>query len=491
VKAIIHIGAEKTGTTSIQQFCAMNRAHLADEGILYPVSLGASNHMRLTAYALNDDKIDDVRLTVGPSSRDQVDSYRDRLRGSLAAEIEQAGENSTLILSNEHLQSRLIEQEEVDRLRDFISPLVDRTQILIYIRRQDRVAVSYYSTRLKADLDLEGPLFPTCAADAPLPDYYDYDRMLRRYEATFGRENITVRIFEPAGATGWDLLRDFREQCDIPESNDYLIPSRENQSLSELGIRFLRRFNKQAPRFVEGRLNPYRAEIIDATGRCFSGPGPEVRRLDAEAFYRHFEEGNEAINSRYFPESTGPLFDEDFSVYDKVRNRQVTENDLIDLATYLWLDRSKVIADLLLENALLNFEISVKANPDGPLPSLPDLPPEGSLSPNLAMNYLGALLYGGAFKKAVEVSDRLLGDLGSKPVLFLVHGFALLALGNDAAFEAFREEHPLAPKLAASLLALKHVGLAENTRADWMDFFEEGDKFQSLVYKRCLSWLQA
>ena len=36
LKAIIHIGAEKTGTTSIQAFCSANRALLAKQGVLFP-----------------------------------------------------------------------------------------------------------------------------------------------------------------------------------------------------------------------------------------------------------------------------------------------------------------------------------------------------------------------------------------------------------------------------------------------------------------------
>ena len=34
-RCIIHIGTEKTGTSSIQHFLSMNRAALAEQGVLY------------------------------------------------------------------------------------------------------------------------------------------------------------------------------------------------------------------------------------------------------------------------------------------------------------------------------------------------------------------------------------------------------------------------------------------------------------------------
>ena len=164
MKAIVHIGAEKTGTTSIQSFCATNRVLLAKRGVLYPSSLGSANHMALAAYALNDDKIDDVRLSHGLTSADEIECYRRRVMASLSKEIRSAGEITTLLLSNEHLQSRLVEEEEVARLRSLISTFTDDMRIVVYLRRQDRVAVSHYSTRLKAGAETVGPIFPPAAA---------------------------------------------------------------------------------------------------------------------------------------------------------------------------------------------------------------------------------------------------------------------------------------------------------------------------------------
>ena len=51
----LHIGVEKTGTTSIQSFLAANRTALRAEGRLYPIVPGAVGHLGLVAFALDDD----------------------------------------------------------------------------------------------------------------------------------------------------------------------------------------------------------------------------------------------------------------------------------------------------------------------------------------------------------------------------------------------------------------------------------------------------
>ena len=48
----IHIGTEKTGTTSAQTGFARARDHLRKQGVLYPQSLGLPNHLYLPAACL-------------------------------------------------------------------------------------------------------------------------------------------------------------------------------------------------------------------------------------------------------------------------------------------------------------------------------------------------------------------------------------------------------------------------------------------------------
>ena len=63
--AILLIGTEKTGTTTLQHFLAANRPALAERGFLYPSFCGAINHTGLAAYALAPAKTDPLRAPYG------------------------------------------------------------------------------------------------------------------------------------------------------------------------------------------------------------------------------------------------------------------------------------------------------------------------------------------------------------------------------------------------------------------------------------------
>ncbi len=489
MKAIIHIGAEKTGTTSIQAFCTANRALLARQGILYPACLGSANHMALAAYALDDDKIDDVRLALGVSAPGDIACFRKRLVASLAGEIRDAGEVTTLLFSAEHLQSRLVEEEEVARLKSLVGALADDMRIVVYLRRQDRVAVSHYSTRLKAGDEPVGPIFPPLPPGDALPDYFDYDRMLRRYEAVFGAGNVSVQILEPTRLLGGDLLCDFRFRCGIASSPEFVEPERQNLSLSVLGMRFYARFNAQVPRFVDDHVNPYRQGIDEAVNGMCAGPGPRAGRADAEAFFHGFEAGNHAINLRYFAEDGRPLFDTDFTAYDSDQTGEISIDEVIDLATHLWLERSRDLVELRFEKALLRFQTAARSAGEEALPVLTEPPLDAAFPFHLKLRYLGALLYALDFQTAAQVSRRLI-DKEPRPVVVLAHAFALLALGDEAAFECILTDQAIAPKLVQSLASMQIAGVARGDRRAWMEFLRQGDPTQFILYKRCLCWLQ-
>ena len=52
-RAILLIGTEKTGTTTLQHFLAANREALTRRRFVYPAFCGAINHTGLAAYALD------------------------------------------------------------------------------------------------------------------------------------------------------------------------------------------------------------------------------------------------------------------------------------------------------------------------------------------------------------------------------------------------------------------------------------------------------
>ena len=116
MKVILHIGLEKTGTTSIQRTCASKREELLRHGVLYPKTPGKSNHCAVAALAANPGKCLDLRTQLGIVDQSAFDAFLAEFPAKLQAEIRESGVDCVL-LSNEHCSSRLGNPEELARLR--------------------------------------------------------------------------------------------------------------------------------------------------------------------------------------------------------------------------------------------------------------------------------------------------------------------------------------------------------------------------------------
>ena len=146
-RAILHVGTEKTGSTSIQAFLAGNIPLLAKHGIAYLPCCGLPASQRLVAAALVAGEQDHLAASLGLPAAELSLERKSRFRARLATEL--AGLPArihTVLFSSEHLHSRLIDQGSVQRLHDLVAPLVDEVAVLVYLRRQDRLAVSRHTT---------------------------------------------------------------------------------------------------------------------------------------------------------------------------------------------------------------------------------------------------------------------------------------------------------------------------------------------------------
>src|ERR1041385_6005831 len=138
MKLYLHIGTEKTGTTAIQTFFRENRDALIERGVLYPQAGGPQNHTGLAAAAMKPETINSLRTLLGVMSTEQVEPYRQKFREALQAELSEHSGCHTTVFSNEHCSSRLMSDEEVHWLRDFLVPLFDDIKVVCYIRSEER-----------------------------------------------------------------------------------------------------------------------------------------------------------------------------------------------------------------------------------------------------------------------------------------------------------------------------------------------------------------
>ena len=312
-RCILQIGTEKTGTTTLQAFLAKNRDRLAERGILYPRFCGEQNHTGLAAYAMNDGRTDDVRRALGAHEAADVRALRARMETAAAVEL---GGADTVVFCNEHCHSRLRKPEEIERLADFLRPHFDRIDVCVYLRRQDQVALSLHSTKLKSG-NTTSDILPRPQGDDL---YYNYNASLALWENVFGREHVHVRLFGRKDLVDGDVVADFLTAWGLGTPRDYRSVGKMNESISAEAQDYLRRLNSHVRPLTGLPLDAVLGPLGSELARHFPGKGARPSRSEAMAFYDIFRDSNEELRKRYFP-GREVLFDEDFDTYPEVADR--------------------------------------------------------------------------------------------------------------------------------------------------------------------------
>ena len=335
-QCVLHIGTEKTGTSSIQRFLTLNRAALASDGVVYPGASGegGGSQWEFVACAHNHIWETDVGRRLGIYSEQDQKHFRQKFRDELSAEFNAAKQGSRLVISSEHLHSRLVNKQMIERLKAFLEPWVKEFKVVLYLRRQDRVAVSFFSTKVKTG-NSNPIVFPGSPKNG-VPYYFDYERGYENWCAVFGEDNVLPRLFSPGEWEQNDLILDFCTVCGL-EYKGKRMPVIENESLDLRGIHFILELNRQLSVDKDASKNREREALVRLASELCRGKDSPANREEARAFYQQFIEGNERLRQRAFPERTELLFDENFSEYpEEIDETGPRYEDAVELAILLW-----------------------------------------------------------------------------------------------------------------------------------------------------------
>ena len=294
----LHIGVEKTGTTSIQRFLAANRKALRTAGRLYPLVPGPVSHPDLVCFGLDDARSDRTRKQQGLTEPAQVPGFRTNFQRALNEEIA-ASRAEEIIFSNELLSTRLRSPAELARIKSLCAAIACRTKVVVYLRNQVDFLVSRYTTVIqhggKDEFRVRGTAF------------VNYARLLDRWATAFGRENLIVRRFEPADFAAGDLIADFSAVIGLDHSRLVRVP-RYNESLDAESLAFFRALNSRLPSPVSERITPLRMAAVNILQRRRGGTRFVIPPRQAGRIEDHFRASNEKVSADYFGSRHQPLF---------------------------------------------------------------------------------------------------------------------------------------------------------------------------------------
>lgn len=228
----IHIGFEKTGTTTLQTFFKDNEALLQKAGFSYlcdnskPYFEGIGHFPIAGCFHSERPKfISEHKFR--PSSE---------VLDALRKDIEQCQKH--VILSCEHFSSRL---HNLKYLKVIRASLPGRNvRIICYLRRQDDMALAAFSTMI-----LSGHIDPFSISEVikPTADYFNYNKICSLWASVFGTDNVIVREFDRESLKDADIRYDFLNLLNI-DPGGFRFGEDKNISLDATQLEALRVVNK-------------------------------------------------------------------------------------------------------------------------------------------------------------------------------------------------------------------------------------------------------
>jgi hypothetical protein len=307
MKCYLHIGTEKTATTTIQNFLGINRELLIHNGYFVRNSGGSkySNDTDLAVAAYDISHRDE--LCHNATSEEDFIKLQKEIVNQLIRDVSSASkENPRLkfIFSSEHFQSRLVKPGELERLRDLLWCMgMTEVSVIVYLRNPSEIANSLFSTSIRAGSSMIAPPPPT---NPYYSNICNHQATLTRFGSIFGEDALIPRIFDKHSFVNGSIICDFISVLGIgSEINDLCkIPGNSNESLSPLGIRILSSLNELIPPYVDGKLNPLRSNIISYIERHFCDQKYSMPSQLYQEYDKEFKASNEWVRDRYFKEMT-------------------------------------------------------------------------------------------------------------------------------------------------------------------------------------------
>lgn len=315
-KAVLHIGCEKTGSTSIQSHMHAHKDRLEDDGFTYYASAGLISNYRLVIFAHSVPDQDLLDLAGVENTTESIQKFKQEFIREHTEEVKafhrRNPEESTAIYSSEHCQSRLTRKEDIAALKRLLDELYDSVEVVVYIRRQDKYASSAHNTAIQGGNKNRFSFEQI----SPTGIYYDHYGMIEKWASVFDNDAITVRVFEPNRLHEKSVVADFCKLIAWSDFEHEHEEKRNNERLSYSAQETLLEFNRvENDNAVLRGLSKasLRQDLITQLHSLTDSHG-SVRpsRKQATDFYEHFRQNNALLAEKWL---SGQGFDDSFDYY--------------------------------------------------------------------------------------------------------------------------------------------------------------------------------
>jgi len=287
-RAFLHIGLEKTGTTSLQAFLKANESLLNEHGFSYLCDdskpyVEGDGHFPIAACFL-------------PQCPDFVSPAKYRPASEVLHSLKSDVELSPydVILSCEHFSSRLRDASALISLRESLSSR--KVTVMVYLRRQDDMALATYST---AVISGRREPFSVEAVARPTNRRYNYLKVSKLWASVFGWDHLVLLPYDRARLQGGDVRSDFLGRLGIPKDR-FRFGENANVSLQSSQIELLREVNQHLDAFGAGDRQSYDVSqharrIVLEHLPSSEQPGSVLTTADRQRILEAFSQSNAAL----------------------------------------------------------------------------------------------------------------------------------------------------------------------------------------------------
>lgn len=307
---ILHLGSEKTGTSSIQKYFGAHRDVLLNEGFWYPrafTNTGGHVHLKLSTAA--------VKGTLKDGDLEVAEFRTEHQRAAKAGA-------QCAVFSSEFFHSELRDTQSVARLKEFLSQFFDRFLLVYYARRQDQMLASMHSTAVKGAWTANPSALSVY--DSKGHYYFDHFAVCNLWSGQFGKENLICRIYERDKLRNGDIIDDFSAVIGLGLDTDRArMSSNESLSFETMSALLLingskHKDNKELRRRITAMGNKRKGKRV-----------PMLTKLEAQRFLAPFDGANRQFFDAYIDPALATRFSSAFDTYlDSIP--KMSDGDLLD-----------------------------------------------------------------------------------------------------------------------------------------------------------------
>lgn len=336
-KLYIHIGLEKTGSTSLQFYLQKNRDALLKHNIMYPdigYKHNSQAHFKLCAPLFLKEN-PDASLDFAPFCNFEADEVWNQLKNQILY-----SDSEHFIISAETFSSKL-KKEGIDYIYQFSQSLKKNvvTKVVVYVRRQDDFFVSALSTMAKTGktTSVEQELEKALAGSY----YYNHLENIKRWEMRFGKKSLIVRPFLKSAWKNGSLIDDFFSSININwHTVDDGRGKKINQSINSKATILGLKLNTISKDLGVSFLN--REALLHKVSKIFPEEDKVLSIKEARDILYFYENDNKKLSEYFFNEKEKNMYLNDLAEISFTDDRvYLTEQDIAKILLVVWSELAK------------------------------------------------------------------------------------------------------------------------------------------------------